>query len=482
MSYIKSQLETKFAGAPAATKEGPTQVVVHAASSFEGYYTYDGIDVCGMRVANEIQEQVTRLQGSNGDRVVKLSVVGYSLGGLISRYALGLLYQRGLFDEIEPAGFTTFASPHAGARTLGTDPLSRAFNFVASYFLAYTSRQLFLTDAVKPPAQDPGAPKRQLLLCMADPQLPFYKALALFKSHTLYANVVNDHRTEWYTAGINEVDPYMRNSAYIRGAYMPGYGPIVLDYARPLQLAYSEEKGEFVPFTAWEASSATAATNLGLGSRIRKAVWRTVRSTYMLLHVGVVIPVWFVCSVLNSAFQAVSAWFRKRHFLNSSVFSAFKAIVGDIHIPSNNAAPEEEVESTMAEKVSEHAGVVLESVLEAVNYRSEVDLPALALQKRASASSTAATQTTGTADTAATQTTDTADTAAAKLSKASQLNLSPVQRTIITNLNKLGWAKYPVHIRHSTHSHAAIICRFPAPQFEEGKVVVRHWVEEVFRA
>lgn len=479
MSYIKSQLETKYAGTPAETKEGPLQVVVHAANSFEGYYTYDGIDVCGMRVANEIQEQITRLQGSTseggeGDKVVKLSVVGYSLGGLISRYALGLLYQRGLFDEIEPAAFTTFASPYAGARALGTDPLSRAFNFVASYFLAYTSRQLFLTDAVKVPAQDPSAPKRPLLLCMADPQLPFYKALALFKTRTLYANVVNDHRTEWYTAGINEVDPYMRNSSYIRGAYMPGYGPIVLDYARPLQLAYSEEKGEFVPFTAWEASSATAATNLGLGSRIRRTAWRAVRSTYMLFHVSVVVPVWFACSVLNSAFQAVSAWIRKRHFLNSSVFSAFKAIVGNIHIPLDDAteSPEDEEEPTMAEKVSEHAGVVLESVLEAVNYRSEVDLPALALQKRASASTITTTTTT----------TDNTDTATAKLAKASQLNLSPVQRTIITNLNKLGWAKYPVHIRHSTHSHAAIICRFPAPQFEEGKVVVRHWVEEIFKA
>lgn len=38
----------------------------------------------------------------NGKKVKKISFIGYSLGGLIVRYAIGLLGKKGLFDTIEP--------------------------------------------------------------------------------------------------------------------------------------------------------------------------------------------------------------------------------------------------------------------------------------------------------------------------------------------------------------------------------------------
>lgn len=37
-----------------------------------------------------------------GQNIKKLSIVGYSLGGLIARYAIGLLYSKGWFDKLEP--------------------------------------------------------------------------------------------------------------------------------------------------------------------------------------------------------------------------------------------------------------------------------------------------------------------------------------------------------------------------------------------
>lgn len=40
--------------------------------------------------------------GKNGKRVKKVSMIGYSLGGLIVRFAIGLLGQRGFFKTIEP--------------------------------------------------------------------------------------------------------------------------------------------------------------------------------------------------------------------------------------------------------------------------------------------------------------------------------------------------------------------------------------------
>ena len=51
MAYMRSQIEQRYAE-PLVSGERKTQVVVHVANSFEGYYTYDGIDVCGIRVAN----------------------------------------------------------------------------------------------------------------------------------------------------------------------------------------------------------------------------------------------------------------------------------------------------------------------------------------------------------------------------------------------------------------------------------------------
>lgn len=38
----------------------------------------------------------------NGHDIKKISVIGYSLGGLIARFAIGLLYSRGVFETIQP--------------------------------------------------------------------------------------------------------------------------------------------------------------------------------------------------------------------------------------------------------------------------------------------------------------------------------------------------------------------------------------------
>lgn len=65
-----------------------------------GSFTYDGIELGGQRVCQEIEEELKRLL-EGGQTVKKLSMVGYSLGGLVARYTVGLLESRGLFDDIE---------------------------------------------------------------------------------------------------------------------------------------------------------------------------------------------------------------------------------------------------------------------------------------------------------------------------------------------------------------------------------------------
>jgi hypothetical protein len=66
-----------------------------------GNFTYDGIEVGGERVTKEIEEELERLQ-KKGVNINRISIVGYSLGGLVARYAIGILYHKGVFDRIEP--------------------------------------------------------------------------------------------------------------------------------------------------------------------------------------------------------------------------------------------------------------------------------------------------------------------------------------------------------------------------------------------
>lgn len=65
-----------------------------------GSFTYDGIELGGERVCLEIEEELELIR-SRGGNIKKISIVGYSLGGLVARYAIGLLYARGVLDRLE---------------------------------------------------------------------------------------------------------------------------------------------------------------------------------------------------------------------------------------------------------------------------------------------------------------------------------------------------------------------------------------------
>lgn len=141
-------------------------------------YTYDGADHGGERVADEVAfdpinkgqiwpfiyfqviKEVETLREA-GRKVTQFSITGYSLGGLVSRYAIGVLHQRKFFEEISPVNFNTFATPHLG--------LPRYPNFFSALatslgptFLSRTGEQFFALDKWS----STGSP---LLAVMADP-------------------------------------------------------------------------------------------------------------------------------------------------------------------------------------------------------------------------------------------------------------------------------------------------------------------------
>ncbi|RKO97684.1 hypothetical protein CXG81DRAFT_15181, partial [Caulochytrium protostelioides] len=123
-----------------------------------GSFTYDGVDVCGRRVVTWLQE---RLQGRNPP--TDLSVIGYSLGGLILRYALGLLESLGVLEHVRLRVFTAFASPLAGAAKLGNSSMARLMNQYSSLLISRSGSHLMLADVV------PGTKSRSLLELLADP-------------------------------------------------------------------------------------------------------------------------------------------------------------------------------------------------------------------------------------------------------------------------------------------------------------------------
>ncbi|KAJ6591587.1 putative serine esterase-domain-containing protein [Mycena vulgaris] len=130
-------------------------------SSFTYTHTYDGIDANAERVLHEVHpvskdqqlsssplkkldEAVLTLEKDPAVRITKLSVTGYSLGGLIARYVVGCLYSRGFFDSVDAANFTTFTTPHVG---IPPHPYtSRILFWLGSTVLGRTGTQLHLLD------------------------------------------------------------------------------------------------------------------------------------------------------------------------------------------------------------------------------------------------------------------------------------------------------------------------------------------------
>lgn len=82
-------------------KYSEDQLYLLSAKRNSGSFTYDGIERGGERVCLEIEEELANIRAKGGN-ITKLSIVGYSLGGLVARYAVGLLEMRGVLSQLEP--------------------------------------------------------------------------------------------------------------------------------------------------------------------------------------------------------------------------------------------------------------------------------------------------------------------------------------------------------------------------------------------
>ncbi|GMI89130.1 hypothetical protein like AT4G25770 [Hibiscus trionum] len=225
---IGSAADWRFAAEKFVAKL-PDKVIVHRSECNYLKLTFDGVDMMGERLAQEVLDVVKRWP-----EVRKISFVAHSLGGLVARYAIGRLYgsssklgQAGplvnsLTGEhtdssmpyleqpsedriagLEPMNFITFATPHLGSRGHKQLPLLCGLPFLekrasqtAHLVVGRSGKHLFLTDS------EEGKPP--LLLRMVDDgdELKFISALRAFKRRVVYANANYDHMVGWRTSSI----------------------------------------------------------------------------------------------------------------------------------------------------------------------------------------------------------------------------------------------------------------------------------------
>lgn len=375
-------------------------------------FTYDGIELGGERTANEVEEEIKKLE-EGGNKITKISIVGYSLGGLVARYVVGLLYSKGYFDRIQPVNFTTFATPHLGVRSPLLGPHNYLWNVLGARTLSTSGRQLFTVDSFR----DTGRP---LLTILADPNSVFIRGLAQFKHRTLYSNIVNDRSVVYYTSCITYKDPFVNIDA-VDLQPLPGYDGVLL---RPDEPVRPKPR---VP--------------LGFWARVRSTGWSTLTAVPLYLLLAVLIPVGSMLFLINSGYQTIRSAQRVRlhesgganfgieryrsnplleeaQNLEERVFDRLNANQGQDHLPTPPSEDEERFSK------SEHSGS---------KFKGQEKFPTLAL---------------------------TSD-----------------QFYMIEGLDGVGFTKYPVHISKVRHTHAAIIVRTNRWGFDEGKVVVGHWIK-----
>jgi hypothetical protein len=399
--------------------------VVYSAKRNTGSLTYDGVEIGAERVTKEVEDVLEQL-AREGHNITKFSIVGYSLGGLVARYVIGLLYHKGYFERITPINFTTFATPHLGVRTPLLGYQNHIWNVLGARTLSTSGRQLFTIDDFR----DTGRP---LLAVLSDPESIFIHALAQFKYRTLYTNIVNDRSAVYYTTGISRTDPYT-DLDKVKLNYVKGYEPVILDAEHPVERAPEPDE---LP---------TVYQRIHSGSRT------FVRRAPIFMALSILIPIAISVFLVNSAYQTVRSRKRIQMHEQDSETLGFRVpyLLQDMRVGLEDAF--EHVNSAQRQDYLPEGSEEL------------ADSPSSPLLSRTRTMSVVSEK----------------SDADGRQAEFPTLALTSDQFAMISALDNVGFKKYPVHIQSSSHSHAAIIVRTGRAAFEDGKTVVKHWLEKEF--
>lgn len=124
----------------------------------------------------------------DGKKVSRFSVTGYSLGGLVARYVVGVLHQRNFFKNVAPVNFNTIATPHIGLPRYPS-LISSLASSLGPKLLSRTGEQFYCADQWSPSG-------RPLIEVMADPgeqRGPLLSPLSLILSQREYSTKLWHH-------------------------------------------------------------------------------------------------------------------------------------------------------------------------------------------------------------------------------------------------------------------------------------------------
>eukprot|EP00198_Chlamydomonas_reinhardtii_P001437 XP_001690773.1 predicted protein [Chlamydomonas reinhardtii] len=192
--------------------------------------THHGVDVCGQRLAEEICALLATAPG-----LTHVSMIGHSMGGMIARYAAGLLYRPadGTIAGLTPRHFVTLASPHLGLtvdagpaqvpfvawaghlpvlggalqrglQAIGHGVAARLFSGTGRHFLALDGGPGELPLLIRMTLDEPdkwvgtGYGSSGLWGCY------FFSALRAFRTRACYGNVGRDHWVSWQNATLRD--------------------------------------------------------------------------------------------------------------------------------------------------------------------------------------------------------------------------------------------------------------------------------------
>lgn len=496
MDYLESQIQQ------IKSSNKKEKIITYKTNSHGGFLTYDGIDVNGKRIANEITAETDKLT-NNGNQVKKFSILGYSLGGLISRYAIGVLYYEGYFDSALPVNFITFCTPHVGAIKPYRSFLAKMFNGFLSYFLAHSGAQMFLKDMqlVKSEYGGNNDLNLPLLVWMAEPTSTFYVALSKFRHRMVYSNAIGDKRAGFFTAAIATMDPFSsmvdrKVSAY-DFEYVEGYEPTVIDFSKPISFSKIDE------------------VNAGPTDSIWSIIVKWVKLLVGIILVTPLWGLWFLYKTISERIKLnkrVSLFFNETSLLHlygypDHIFED-SASEDDTPQPKNEKSelerngkdePHESfiysLERELGEQVRDQTDIFVDSIFDAANSQSyeEYEYSISSRNKKRKTKDKLAPKSDNEFSSTINEMENFDDSSDPLLSQSKlvtlkgkkidsfRLKLSSNELYIIHKLNKLDWEKYPVIIRNTKLTHSAAIVRQDEPAFEEGKTVVRHFVEQAFK-
>lgn len=303
--------------------------------------------------------------------------------------------------------------------------------------MSVSGRQLFTIDTFRDT-------KRPILSVLADPGSIFMLALAKFSHRVLYANIINDRSAPYYTTSISVTDPYTNLDA-VSINYLPDYAPNIIDPADPVHL--KPPKIQPPLFTRLASSSQSLLASV---------------PSFALF--SVLVPIGSVVFLINSGVQQVRS--QKRIRLHEEGKAGIG--LGSYRIPP----------------MVENARSAMEGAFENMNARQgQQYLPETAPDGNRKGKLSDGQQQNGHAEKSyesASRTSSDPEGTAPRRSEFPTLALTPQQFEMVRALDEVGFRKYCVHIHAVRHTHAAIIVRNQRPSLDQGKMIVRHWLDEEF--